>query len=173
LNRARPARGAVLEWTDPWPGWSPAGTLALAVDPARWAPPAAALVIDAVAFAPKRELHVTLVGRALGAEVLAAIDAGRIAAPSLRAAFAAQRWRLRRSGHRLRLRKAPGIESVIEPVAMPAMARLHAWLGRALGRALPVPPPHVTLYVRGDPEGIGVPDQATLARYRCGGSWFD
>jgi hypothetical protein len=48
------------------------------------------------------------------------------------------------------------------------MARFHGWLGQALGRALPVPPPHVTLYVRGDAEGIGVPDEASLARYRCG-----
>jgi hypothetical protein len=144
------------------------------VDPARWAPPAAALAIDDAVFAPKLELHVTIVGRALGAEVLAAIGAGRIAAPALRAAFAAQRWRLRRSGLCLRLRKpapAQGIESVIEPVALPAMARFHAWLGRALGRGLPVPPPHVTLYVRGDPEGIGVPDAASLARYRCGDAW--
>jgi hypothetical protein len=31
-----------------------------------------------------------------------------------------------------------------------------------------VPPPHVTLYVRGDAEGIGVPDEASLARSRCG-----
>jgi hypothetical protein len=171
LSGARAARGAVLEWSDAWPGWSPRGTLALAVDPARWPPPAAALVIDDAVFAAKRELHVTLVGRALGAEVLAAIAEGRIAAPALRAAFAGQRWRLRRSGLRVRLRKPPparDIESVIEPVAMPAMARFHGWLGQALGRALPVPPPHVTLYVRGDAEGIGVPDEASLARYRCG-----
>lgn len=174
MSGARPARGVVLEWTDAWPGWSPAGTLALAVDPARWAPPAAALVLGDAVFAAKRELHLTVVGRALGSEVLAAIADGRIAAPALRAAFAAQRWRLRRSGLCLRLRKPPpahGIESLIEPVALPAMARFHAWLGDALGRALPVPPPHVTLYVRGDPGGIGVPDEASLARHRCGGPW--
>jgi hypothetical protein len=175
LSGARPAHGAVLEWIDAWPGWSPTGTLVLAVDPARWAPPAAPFVIDDVVFAAKHELHVTVVGRALGAEVLAAIAEGRIATGALRDAFAAQRWRLRRSGRRLRLRKLPPaggagtvIESVIEPVALPAMARFHAWLGNALGRDLPVPPPHVTLYVRGDPEGIGVPDEASLARYRCG-----
>jgi hypothetical protein len=174
LSGARPAPGAVLEWTGAWPGWSPGGTLVLPLDPARWAPPTAALAIDDVVFAPKRELHVTLIGRALGAEVLAEIAAGRLAAPELQDAFAAQRWRLRRSGLRLRLRKPPpeqGIESLIEPVAMPAMARWHAWLGGALGRSLPVPPPHVTLYVRGDPDGIGVPDEASLARYRCGALW--
>jgi hypothetical protein len=174
LTGARPVRNTVIEWTGSWPGWSKTGTLVLAVDPARWAPPAAPVAITDVVFAPKRELHVTVVGRALGAEVLAAIADGRIAAAELRAAFAAQRWRLRRSGLCLRLRKpSPGqvVESVIEPVAMPAMARFHAWLGKALGRELPVPPPHVTLYVRGDPAGIGVPDAATLARLRVGEPW--
>jgi hypothetical protein len=53
------------------------------------------------------------------------------------------------------------------------MARFHAALGALLGRALPVPPPHVTLYVHGDAEGIGVPDAASLERYRVGAAWRD
>ena len=51
------------------------------------------------------------------------------------------------------------------------MARFHARLGGLLGESLPVPPPHVTLYVRGDAEGIGVPDDATLAACRVGAPW--
>ena len=159
-----------------WPGWSAAGALVLALDPAAWAPPATPLQVDGREFAPKHELHVTVVGKGLGAEVQAALDAGRVDADGLRAAFTGQPWRLRRSHWRVHLRKpAPEqhVESVIEPIALPAMARLHAWLGRALGRELPVPPPHVTLYVRGDAEGIGVPDEATLERYRVGKAWRD
>ncbi|MGH8030483.1 MAG: hypothetical protein ACREO3_11175, partial [Arenimonas sp.] len=150
------------------------GTLVLPVDPAHWPPPTTPIELDAAPFVPKHELHVTLVGRALGAEVLDAIAAGRIDGRELREAFVAQRWRMRRSGWHLRLRRpAPddAIESVIELVALPAMARFHAWLGSALGRSLPVPPPHVTVHVRGDPDGIGVADAAALAQLRVGPAW--
>jgi hypothetical protein len=160
-------KGAALELAATWPGWGPAHTLVLPIDPRDWPPPSAPLDIAGRTYAPKHELHVTVVGKALGAELCAAIAAGRIDAAGLRRRFEGQRWRLR-------VRKpAPDdeVESVIEPVALPAMARLHAWLGEALGRPLPVPPPHVTLFVRGDAEGIGVPDAATLARLRVGSPW--
>jgi len=158
--------GAAIDLPSAWPGWGAAGTLVIGIDPRDWAPPLHPLERDGRAFAPKHELHVTVVGKALGAQARAAIAAGDLDEAALRRAFTAQRWRLRRSGRRVHLRKDDAVESIIEPVALPAMARFHAWLGRALGRALPVPPPHVTLYVRGDAEGIGVPDAATLARWR-------
>jgi len=150
-----------------WPGWSAANTLVLPIDPRDWSPPGAPIELDGVAFAPKRELHVTVIGKALGAEVRENIDAD-----ALHRVWESQPWRLRRSSWRIRLRKPDAdVESIIEPVALPAMARLHAWLGAALGRSLPVPPPHVTLYVRGDAAGIGVPDTATLASLRVGTPW--
>ncbi len=42
------------------------------------------------------------------------------------------------------------------------MAPLHRELGRLLGRELPVPPPHVTLYTRGAAHGIGVASETAL-----------
>jgi hypothetical protein len=158
-----------IELASAWPGWTGAGTLLIAIDAALWAPPSSPLELDGRVFAPKLELHVTVVGKRLGAEVLAAIEARRVDPDALRRDFTGQRWRLRRSGRRVHLRKpAPddAVESIIEPVALPAMARFHARLGEMLGRALPVPPPHVTLFVRGDAEGIGVPDRATLEQLR-------
>jgi hypothetical protein len=165
------SRGATIELPSAWPGWSAADTLVIAIDPRAWAPPSRPVEHDGCAFAPKHELHVTVVGKALGAQVRAAIVAGGLDEAALRDAFEAQRWRLRRSGWRVHLRKDDSVESIVEPIALPAMARFHGWLGRALGRALPVPPPHVTLYVRGDAEGIGVPDGAALARLRVGKPW--
>ena len=162
------SRGATIDLPSAWPGWGAAGTLVIAIDPRAWPPPSRPVERDGRAFAPKHELHVTVVGKVLGASLLAAIAAGDLDEAALRRGFAAQRWRLRRSGWRVHLRKDAAVDAIIEPVALPAMARFHAWLGRALGRSLPVPPPHVTLYVRGEAEGIGVPDAATLARLRVG-----
>ena len=146
----------------PTPAWTDADTLLLPVPAASWPPPSAPLRLDGIAFLPKRELHVTLVGRALGAALR---DAGLRATAA--SACAGLDWRFVRLTQWLRLEKRAGgrrRHSIIELVDLPAMATLHARLGAMLGRVLPVPPPHVTLYVAGDEQGIGVPDAATLAR---------
>ena len=148
------------------PEWTDAGTLLLRIDPADWPPPVRGLELDGVRFAPKDELHVTLVGRVLGESLRNAVAEGRVAASEVENAIAAQDWEFRRGGGFLRIQKrARGgdvIGSVIERVAMPAMAGLHARLGELVGRELPVPPPHVTLYVAGRAEGIGVASEAEL-----------
>lgn len=150
------------------PEWAEEGTLLLRIPPTRWPPPRAPLVLDGIAFRPKDELHVTLVGRALAAELQAA-QAGdarlRAAVERLRAGFDGS---LARQRQWLRLEKVEDgrtVGSLIERLELPAMAGLHRALGDLLGRALPVPPPHVTLYTAGDERGIGVPDEAALARW--------
>ena len=167
---------ALPEWRGDWPGWAATDTLLLPVDAAAWPPPAVAIEHAGVAFAPKHELHVTVVGKALGARLRHAIATGRVDEASVRTAFESQRWRARRSGWRVHLRKpgedgAASRESIVEVLAMPAMARFHAALARLLDQPAKVPPPHVTLYVRGDSEGIGVPDAETLARLRVDAPW--
>src|SRR3546814_19720920 len=42
-------------------------TLVLPIAPERWRPPAAAIELDGLRLEPKPELHITLVGRVLGA----------------------------------------------------------------------------------------------------------
>ena len=144
------------------PAWTDAGTLLLPVPATTWPPPSMPLRLDGIAFVPKRELHVTLVGRALGADLRASGLCEAVAS-----AGAALDWRFSRNGRWLRLQKrAEGRrrDSIIELVELPAMAALYARLATLLGRQPPVPPPHVTLYTGGDDQGIGVPDAATLAR---------
>ena len=156
----------------PWPGWTRQQTLLLPVPPGAWPPPAAPVTVDGIVLRPKRELHVTLVGRRLGRELQQAAHARRIAGTAVRAAFGELDWHWDRPGCRSLLRAPPETDTrgprhaVVEHIALPAMARFHAALGALLGRALPVPPPHVTLYVAGTTRGIGLPDAATLARYR-------
>ena len=153
-------------WHPSWPGWSPLHALVLPLDPALWPPPARAVTIDGIAFAPKRELHVTIVGKVLGAQLQAAMAAQRLDEAAVRDAFAARDWHFARHADLLRLEKVADdggrCGSLIELLDMPAMEGFHRRLGRLLGCALPVPPPHVTLYTAGDAEGIGVPDVGAL-----------
>ncbi|HET7844074.1 MAG TPA: hypothetical protein VFL14_07985 [Xanthomonadales bacterium] len=149
-----------------WPGFGPAATIVVPVDPATWAPPAAAVTIAGVRFAPKRELHVTVVGKALGARVRDALDEAHVAA-----LFEALDWRFRRTHRIVHVRReVDGVveQSLIERVEQPAMATFHDVLAQRLGTALPVPPPHVTLWTHGTDEGIGLPDEETLARWNVG-----
>ena len=146
----------------PIPAWTDAGTLLLPVPATTWPPPSMPLRLDGIAFVPKRELHVTLVGRALGAELGESGLREAVASAS-----AALDWRFSRGGRWLRLHKrAEGRrrDAIIELIELPAMAALYARLAAMLGRAPPVPPAHVTLYTGGDDQGIGLPDAATLAR---------
>lgn len=152
-----------------WPGWSDERTLVLPIPVDAWAPPHAPIAIDGIEFEPKDELHLTLVGRALGRQIHATLGE-RFRTCTVRAAFEAQDWRFERTGELLRLRKTvrytSGEERVahalVERVRMPAMARFHHALGDLLGRRLPVPPPHVTLYTQGRMDGIGIPSPSKL-----------
>ena len=156
-----------------WPGWTKQHALLLPMPPEAWPPPEAPVTIGGITLQPKRELHVTLVDGRLGRELRAAVDAGRIPPDAVRNAFEAHDWTWTATGERTRLRAppegrgGPDRHALIEHLDLPAMAAFHADLGALLGRALPVPPPHVTLYVAGTRKGIGLPDPATLAAYWC------
>ncbi len=146
-----------------WPGFADAGTLVLPLPRAQR--PSRALVLDGVAFEPKREHHVTVLGRTLGARVRDAIAQRSVAERELADAFEALDWSWADTDAYVWLRrnKPEGrAESIVELIDMPAMAAFHYALGRRLGERLPAPPAHVTRFVHGDPEGIGVPDEATL-----------
>ena len=154
-----------------WPGWSNENTLVLPLDDA---PPGASLELGGREFAPKDELHVTLVGRELGAELRAVL--GERLDAATRPAFEALDWTLARSGRRLLIEK-PGrtddgqrgtVASVIEPVELPALEYFYRWLGELLGRELPLPPAHVTLYTHRKAKGIGIPSRRNLRAWSRG-----
>ena len=147
-------------------------TMLLPIDPGQWSPPVRGLHLDHIDFAPKPELHLTLIGSRLGRELHATLAPAFLRA-QLERALAKQDWRFTRSGRWLLLTQRTGNGhdaaagagwrgSIIEPVELPAMRPFHAALGLLLGRQLPVPRPHVTLYTAGDPRGIGLPRPSGL-----------
>lgn len=152
-----------------WPGWTDQDTLILPLDDAS---PRTPVHIEGRRLEPKRELHVTLVGTALGRELRATLG-DRLDAAT-RPAFESLDWSLDRTGHGALIEKTGplddggrgSIASIIEFVELPAMAHFHRWLGELLGRQLPLPPPHVTLYTHGRAKGIGVPTSSALRAWR-------
>lgn len=137
-------------------------SLILPIARADWPPPAVPVTIDGITLLPKSELHVTLVGTSLGGELLRSVARPLLHATVLDILETHGTAPVRTSILHLLRKPFDGggrngaSHSVIEHVHLPAMAPLHAALGRLLGRLLPVPPPHVTLYTAGDDRGIGV-----------------
>lgn len=147
-----------------WPGFGSGATVVVPVDRATWAPPAAPVTLAGVVFAPKRELHVTIVGKALGARLVP--HEAEVAA-----LFEPLDWSFRRTHRLVHVRRVvDGVveQALVERIEQPAMAAFHGELARLLGAGLPVPPAHVTLYVAGTNDGIGLPDDETLARWAVG-----
>lgn len=143
-------------------------TLILPIPASCWEPPAQPVTLDGIRLEPKDELHATLIGGALGSELRRSLDPARLER-EVDTLFRRFDWAFSRTGRFLllckpfreggRLRVA---HSVIEFIELPAMAPFHRALGQLLGRELPVPPPHVTLYVAGRREGIGIRDRGQL-----------
>jgi hypothetical protein len=149
------------------PCWTPARTLLLPIAATAWPPLAAELALDGVAFVRKRELHATIAGNALGARLCDAMAASSEVRATVERTLAGLDWRWQRNRDWRLLEMREGgswRRSVIELIALPAMAGFHHAMARLLGATLPVPPPHVTLYTSGGARGIGLPDAAALAR---------
>jgi hypothetical protein len=154
-----------------WPRPGGDDSLVLPIAPTCWAPPRDAIEVDGIALAPKAELHVTVVGARLGRELRATFAAPWLAA-AVAAALDAQDWRFTRTGRYWLLGKpvlAAGrrqrAHSLIECIALPAMAPFHRELGQLLGRQLPVPTPHVTLYATAGSPGIGISSAPRLRAF--------
>ncbi|MGN6512021.1 MAG: hypothetical protein ACTHKZ_00375 [Lysobacteraceae bacterium] len=151
------------------PAFAATGALLLPLAAEAMAPPSAPRVrIGGHWLRRKDEFHVTVLGRALGPRLRALFDE-----PALQVMLAALDWRVRRL-HAYdflgKLKPAPSgavpCYSVIEHVHVPGMADLYAALAERAPGFPPCPPPHVTHYVLGDANGIGVPDEGALAACR-------
>jgi hypothetical protein len=149
-------------WHPDWPGFSARGSLLLPlpVEAFETLPPS--VDVDGLALERKSEFHVTLLDRALGARV-------QVAATRLPALFSGLDWRWRATGERWLLQEAQPQGcgySVVALLEMPAFADFRRGVGALLGEALPPAPAHVTLFVAGDPIGIGLASDAEFERLR-------
>ncbi|MGY0611142.1 hypothetical protein [Luteimonas sp. A501] len=148
-----------------WPGFREDGSLVLPLDPLPLLPTGSPqrLRLDGQVLERKRELHMTLLGRDAGDTLRTKLGEGRI-----RGLFEPLHWRPRGTGRYALVHKIKDqwngplpAWSLIEHLQAPAFAEFRHHLAQASGLALDCGIPHVTLYVTGDPYGIGLPDIAT------------
>jgi hypothetical protein len=148
-----------------WPGFDASGALLLPLAKRELLPAdmPLRLRLDGLVLEQKHELHVTLLNRAMAGAVLEHLDPAVIAD-----AFADFDWGIIATRRYALVHKTKDdwdgplrAWAVIEHLQMPAFAAFRDRLARASGLALDCGIPHVTLYVAGDPAGIGLPDLAT------------
>lgn len=149
-----------------WPGLGAGRALVLPLQPELMATPFGEhCQIDGVRLARKREFHVTLLDRQM---VRAAASLGEA---QLRTLYGTLQWTPQRTGryallHEVKRTGTGLLEcwSLIEHLILPAMHAFRMALTQALGPVFDDPVPHVTHFVHGDPNGIGVPHARALER---------
>ncbi|HET9485198.1 MAG TPA: hypothetical protein VFO79_14650, partial [Xanthomonadales bacterium] len=154
-----------------YPGFSRDKTLILPIPPDAWPPPTDGLTLDGSDFEPKSELHVTILGSEYGAYVHDAVKNGFLREADFVRAFERQPWGFARTGeYRLLARDKQRddgttlrAKSIVAMLSMSSMQAFHYWLAARLGIDPIVPPPHVTLWVSGDRNGIGLTCEEDLA----------
>lgn len=153
-----------------WPGLRAGRALVLPLPTAAFAGLPPRRDVDGFVLVRKREFHVTLLSSTDSARLADALAAlPRMAARQWRREAMAFDWRWRPSGEQWLLARGSGKRdalggalSIAALLEQPAQARFRVLAGELLGTPLPAPMPHVTLYVHGDPAGIGVPDLPTF-----------
>lgn len=148
-----------------WPGFQPDGGLLLPLPAGTVSLPCSgSLELNSQRFVAKRELHITLLNRALGTVLRNALGVDTV-----RFHFEAQNWAINRTGdgqllHTIKHDAMQLLEcgSIIERLDVPALAAFRIALADAAKIHVPALLPHVTLYAAGDPVGIGLPDLAAL-----------
>ena len=115
-------------------------------------------------FQPKMELHITILSQE-SAETLCQYVANHPSARDRIRGFIDQTdWTFYKQPHYYHVVASPEVESIIQAVETPGLPAFFHKLNQLLGHQCPLPPTHVTLFWRGDPQGIGIPTQADFNR---------
>jgi hypothetical protein len=151
-------------------GFSDGPTYLIPLDLEEWVVYGQAVRFRGQAFDAKREVHITVVNKDLGAKLedLIRIDPkleSRIAQAIEEADWGSSAARYRRASlHHVVKEKKPKdgqgeplhAESIVQQVEVPGLDAFYAALSAIVGPLPDLPPTHVTLYTLGDPQGIGL-----------------
>jgi hypothetical protein len=128
-------------------------------------------------FEPKEEVHITIIGRALGQQVKKAIEENASVESQAKQAIAETDWtyeikdRMYHVSKDKRIENPDGgskvihAESIIVIAEVAGIRDFYEKLSRIIQTNLEVPPTHVTLYTYGDPDGIGLDNHADFERF--------
>lgn len=139
------------------------GYLVLVLDPDGYGYRAEPVRYQERIFAPKQELHITVIGRPGATVLLEFLSQHPERLPAVQELVEQTDWRFGKRRELYHVQKEPGVETIIQMVELPALEAFFQAVNGLLGQELPLPPAHVTQYMRGTETGIGLPTQAAFA----------
>ena len=152
-----------------WPGFNEMGTVIIPLNPDTFCVAKYDVTVLDKIFKPKQEIHVTLIGKQLGALILAKMIVDHTIEEKLKTIFDGIDWSYRpiNPGHLLERTKGEVAQkSIILLLEMPGVDEYYDRLksqGLIESEVL-TPPPHVTLYTHNCLRGIGVKNNDDLNR---------
>ena len=152
-----------------WPGFNEMGTVIIPLNLDSFCVAKHEVTVLDEIFKPKQEIHVTLIGKQLGALILEKMIVDHTIEEKLKTMFDGIDWSYRpiEQGHLLeRTTGKVAQKSIILLLEMPGVDEFYDQL-RYQGLIEPgvlTPPPHVTLYTRNCLRGIGIKNNDDLNR---------
>jgi hypothetical protein len=118
-------------------------------------------------FAPKDELHITILSQDAAEIVAEHMQQGAEDSAAIHELIDSVRWSYRKQEtyHHI---KDGAEETIIQMVEMPELRSFFQELSRIVGKGLVLPPVHVTLYMLNSEKGIGLSSHEVLQRLSQG-----
>lgn len=126
--------------------------------------PEGEVIYQGASFQPKDELHITILSREAAEKVKAHLERHPQDKDRLEHLIAETNWSYRKKDEYYYIQEEPGVETIIQMVALPGLQPFYQELSGLVGEELERPPAHVTLYMRGASKGIGLPTRAEFNR---------
>jgi hypothetical protein len=154
-------------------GFTEKGYLLIPLELEAWGLDGCAVRYDGKTFDAKHEVHITVVNRELGQELVRLNDERPSIEGQIKRALEDAGWltgkcayppgRLYHIATEEKDEHGAALEeSIIQRVEVPGIDAFFGTLSAIVGRPLEIPPTHVTLYVLGNPRGISLPDRRTF-----------
>ncbi len=112
-------------------------------------------------FQPKIELHITIISQDAEKVLRATAENAEMLA-RVQNLVSHTDWRFHKLSDFYHIVETPGVETLIQMVALPALPAFFEELSSLLGEHFHLPPTHVTLYTLGTEKGIGLPTRAVF-----------
>ena len=165
-------------------GFTDKGIYKVDLDPRAWILWGRAVRYKGTLLTAKPEAHITVVNKDLGAELERLVAACPEAQARIEQALRDTGWpqddpaysrgRLYHVAKDKEQEDDQGrpialhAESIVQRVRVPGIEAFYATLGEIVGRTIEIPPTHVTLYVTGDPQGIGLQTERAFGCFAQG-----
>lgn len=134
------------------------------VDPEMYGYTARAVRYNGKTFQPKDELHITILSNGTAEALKEHLDGHPGDFDLVQGHINHTGWVFKKEARYYHVVEDPGMETIIQMVEVQALDAFLESLAHIIGRELPKPPTHVTLYTMGVERGIALPDQETFDR---------